>query len=173
MRSLHCIALLAVAVTLAPSSATAQRTAPIIKTTDSTYKVVVEQDTLYAITKSMMQLSMNTDRQLTTAQTRIATLETSLARFEDFRRAAERAMADDSAVIKTQRDQINDQKLLLAALEKKLRRAQPFISVEAGAGFNKNGLGAIGGIGIRRMRFFGTLQEEGSGLFAGLFLPVF
>jgi hypothetical protein len=173
MRSLRGIVLLLVALALVPSSATGQRTATIIKITDSTYKVLVGPDTLYALTKSMMDLNMSIDRQLTTAQTRIATLETSLARFADVRTAADRAMADDSALIKTQRAQIADLKSEIILLEKKLRRAQPFISVEAGAGFNKNGLGAIGGIGIRRVRFFGTLQEEGSGLFAGLFLPVF
>lgn len=150
-----------------------QRTAPIVAETDSTYKVIVGTDTLYAVTNSMRRAHMKALVDLNAARQTIKVQDSVIAAYDGVVQAGQRAISLDSASIVAQRAQIADFRALVAALEKKLRRANPLISIEAGAGLNRDGLGAIGAVGIRRLRLWGTLQEQGSGVFAGLFLPIF
>lgn len=140
---------------------------------ESTYRVLAGRDTPFAITASMQRAHLKALADLKAARDLNEVQEATIQSFGIVQQASDTARTLALTRIKQQGDQIADLKSLVVLLEKKLRRANPLLSIEAGAGFHKNGLGAIGAVGNRRVRVWGTLQEQGSGVFGGLFLPVF
>src|SRR5689334_5315372 len=153
--------------------AQAQRTAPIIPVGDSTYLVIVGHDTLLAVTQRMLKEDLKRASDLKAAQDKLAIADTTISRFTEFRARSESARVKDSVMIKTLEDQVSDLKADVALHKRLLRKANPLIGADLGAGLTADGLAAIAGLGLRRARVWGTLQKDGSAVYAGIHLPLF
>ena len=154
-----------------PSSPVANATVVVLHTGDTV--AIVGARTLALVSEANLKADLKRRADLDAALARIGTYQADSAAFVAFRVAAERALRNDSVMVQLQRQQIADLKKDVELHKEKLRKSAPLISVEAGGGLSRDGLAAIAGVGVRRLRVWGTLQDQGSGVFAGLFLPIF
>jgi hypothetical protein len=167
-RDLKLLRVLLSLLLLLPRSLSAQtQTAQVTPNGDGTFTVVMGGRTLLAVTDTVMKVFLRLRQDVVTLQAKQQVSDSTLAGYATYRSRAESLISADSAQIEVQKKQLADLRELVETQKKIIRKLNPLITVEAGAGGTTNGLAAIAGVGIRRLRIWGTLQEQGSGIFAG------
>jgi hypothetical protein len=140
-----------------------------VANSDSTFKIVVSGETLHVITPSMRTAHMQAIRELRELRALAEVDKSVIEAHDSVVQACTNVHTLDVALIEGQRAQIADLKALAAAYE---RKKNPLLSYEYGLGGNRDGPAVIGGIGLWRFRAFGTFQQHGSAVFAGVYAPI-
>ena len=141
--------------------------ATLIPRGDSTYIVVVGADTLHdlhVITTSMIKTTEKAIMELRARRQEVAALESLQQPYERVVNACTNARALDDSVIKLQGEQIADYKDLANRLEK---LKNPWVTWQFGAGKDSAGPALLAGIGVKRLRVFGTVHEGRNAWFLG------
>jgi hypothetical protein len=140
---------------------------------DGSYQVVVgTSDTLFTISDARMKDLLVLDADLRAARATITVHEQSIRTLTDFRRTADSNIAIKDRAITNLSERIDILTQEIELYKKLLRQANPWVSVSGGVGLTRDGLGLLAGFGVKRVRVWGTLQDEGSGIFAGYHLPL-
>lgn len=140
---------------------------------NGSYKVRIGNDTLTAITRKMVNESLQmkaefdaAKKEITLKDSLIATYERVENRYEDVHKQQKEYIADLEEVLEGYKK--------LAKGYKKLS-GEPWITFSGGVGATGSDEkpAVLAGLGIRRFRVWGLLQESNSGLAVGLMFPVF
>jgi hypothetical protein len=140
---------------------------------DGTYLIRIGNETLLAITKEIGENALKTESDLKAALKELALMDSLIATYKSVENKYE-------FVLKQQKDYIADSDSLLEGY-KKLAKGYKKLSGEPWVTFS-GGVGATGsndkpvvlaGVGIRRFRVWGFLQESNGGIIAGLAFPLF
>lgn len=131
---------------------------------DGTYMTVLGNDTLHVITTAMMKENLKAFAERKALREEVAALESLRAPYERVVNACTSARTLDAEVIKLQTEQIRDYKDLANRLE---RLKNPWLTWEAGLGGNRDGPGVMAGVGVKRLRAWGVVQDVGSAWFLG------
>lgn len=159
-------------VTLA-GTGVAQQTCQVIRAVGAgALQVRCGTDTLLAITKAMQLATEQSDNERLGALDKLAAKDSIIATFERERALADTVLARKNGYI-AELEQLSDGYKKLAGGYKKLSAATN-LTLEGGLGATGDTEPAIiAGIGIRRLRIWGFLQEGNAGGLIGLSFPLF
>lgn len=138
--------------------------ATLIPRGDSTYIIVQGTDTLHVLPTSMMRVMENSIKELRARREEITALESLQAPYERVIKACTDARALDNTIIERQGQQIADYKDLSQRLD---RLKNPWVTWEFGAGKDSAGPALMAGLGIKRLRAWGTVHEGRNAWFLG------
>ncbi|MFL5493820.1 MAG: hypothetical protein ACJ8DC_05465 [Gemmatimonadales bacterium] len=155
------------------SAASAQQTCQVLRALGRGALLVrCGTDTLLAITDSMQKAAERADIEREGAVEKLAKKDTIIGTFERERALYDTTLARKNAYI-AELEQLSDGYKKLASGYKKLS-GEKNLTLEGGLGATGDGEPAVvAGVGIRRLRIWGFLQNHNSGGMIGLNFPLF
>ncbi len=171
----HAAAALAAALLLAAAGASAQTPPSRViggKLPNGGYTVVIGSDTMVALPDSVLRALVKMQGDLRSARTQIEDLQKIADARQQQLAGADTLLARQKAIGAVQDSQITSLKKEVSILE--ALRNRGWLTVELGAGVNGSGTpGLLGGVAVRRLRFWGLAQKGNTGGFIGLGFPIF
>ncbi|HEX7090839.1 MAG TPA: hypothetical protein VF192_11935 [Longimicrobiales bacterium] len=174
-------AALLMATLAAPGAASAQevraaepREATILKKNDDgSYVVLIDGDTLLAITRAMAAEDLNRRREVQLLRADVALKDSLIASYERTIGSFATFRQRDAEYVKALEEQLARYRELYETA-RQLRDRERWFALEGGLGATGDTRPALlAGVGVRAVRAWAFLQEENAGWFIGLNVPVF
>lgn len=171
MKSIYCI-ILFLLLTQWVGFASAQTAEVLQKKPNGSYVVVIEGDTLLAITKKMAKKQLKLKVDLDAARKALQINDSMLTAYEKVESRYKKIFIQQKEYIAQQEKVLEGYKGLLKDYKK--LKGEAWLTFEGGLGASGDSNPAIlMGLGIRRLRLWGFMQESNSGGLIGVALPLF
>lgn len=142
------------------------------KKPNGSYVVVIAGDTMLAITKRMAQKSLKTRADLKTARRALELNDSLLTAYDKVEERYKKVYFQQKEYIAQLENVVKGYKGLLRDYKK--LKGEAWLTFEGGVGATGDSNPAVMmGLGIRRLRVWGFMQESNSGGLVGIALPLF
>lgn len=174
MRPLRAGALAALVIAASASPATSQTARVLRNNGDGTFDVVIGSDTLLAIGTQLQRQLLKVRADLDAARRELAAKDSTIRAYERTVAAFDTLRLRQRTYVSALEEQVTGYQRLADGYRRLSRANEGWLSVDGGLGATGDSRPTLlVGVGIRRLRVWGIMQEHNGGAAVGVHLPIF